>query len=53
MSDFREELEENIRFLRKILIETGIEKGINHPDTVKQSQMLDKLIFIFQSRCNK
>lgn len=50
MANFHEDLEENIQSLRKALIETGIKKGINHPDTIKQSQMLDKLIFLFQSR---
>lgn len=50
MSNFHEDLEENIQILRKSLIETGLQKGINHPDTIKQSQMLDKLIFIFQTQ---
>ncbi|WP_298473016.1 aspartyl-phosphate phosphatase Spo0E family protein [uncultured Psychrobacillus sp.] len=39
------ELELNIKELRKILIETGIKKGLNHQETLKYSQKLDKLIF--------
>ncbi|CAK6481456.1 aspartyl-phosphate phosphatase Spo0E family protein [Shigella flexneri] len=39
------ELELNIKELRKVLIETGIKKGLNHQETLKYSQNLDKLIF--------
>ncbi|MEY8757836.1 aspartyl-phosphate phosphatase Spo0E family protein [Peribacillus frigoritolerans] len=39
------ELELNIKILRKKLVETGIKKGLNHQETLKHSQRLDKLIF--------
>ncbi len=45
------ELSKKIQFFRDGLIETGIKKGLNHPDTIKKSQMLDELIFRFQSKC--
>ena len=38
------ELELKINKLRYILIETGIQKGLNHEETLKYSQKLDKLI---------
>ncbi|MBD1382426.1 aspartyl-phosphate phosphatase Spo0E family protein [Bacillus sp. IB182487] len=38
------ELELNIKNLRKSLIETGIKKGLNHQETLKYSEKLDKLI---------
>ncbi|MGG3943390.1 aspartyl-phosphate phosphatase Spo0E family protein [Peribacillus psychrosaccharolyticus] len=38
------ELELNIKKFRKILIDTGIQKGLNHKETLKCSQRLDKLI---------
>jgi hypothetical protein len=41
---FYRELESEIKKLRKTLIETGIQKGLNHQETLKCSQMLDKLI---------
>jgi hypothetical protein len=44
-------LRKQIQFLRKALIETGITKGLKHPETIKYSQMLDELIFRFQSKC--
>ena len=33
-----------IKRLRKKLVEMGIKKGLNHPDTLRYSQRLDKLI---------
>ena len=38
------ELELNIKKYRNKLIETGIQKGLNHKETLKCSQRLDKLI---------
>lgn len=38
------ELELKIKEFRKKLLETGIEKGLNHKETLKCSQRLDKLI---------
>jgi Spo0E like sporulation regulatory protein len=51
MCDFCRELSNKIQFFRKALIETGITKGLKHPETIKNSQMLDELIFRFQSKC--
>ena len=47
------ELELNIKDLRKSLIETGIQKGLTHHETLKCSQMLDELIVkqILISKC--
>ncbi|MEE3956156.1 aspartyl-phosphate phosphatase Spo0E family protein [Peribacillus frigoritolerans] len=38
------ELELNIKSLRKLLIETGVKKGLNHQETLEYSEKLDKLI---------
>ena len=38
------ELELYIETLRRTLIETGIQKGLNHHETLKCSQILDELI---------
>ena len=38
------ELELNIKTLRNTLIATGIQKGLNHQETLICSQRLDKLI---------
>ncbi|WP_286184581.1 aspartyl-phosphate phosphatase Spo0E family protein [Bacillus sp. SD075] len=38
------ELELNIKILRKLLIETGVKKGLNHQETLEYSEKLDKLI---------
>jgi hypothetical protein len=51
MCDFCKELSKKIQFFRKALIEAGIKKGLKHPETIKNSQMLDELIFRFQSKC--
>ncbi|MCM3404925.1 aspartyl-phosphate phosphatase Spo0E family protein [Cytobacillus oceanisediminis] len=51
MCDFCRELSKKIQFLRKALVKTGIQKGLKHPETIKHSQMLDELIFRFQSKC--
>ena len=37
-------LDFKINKLRKKLVETGIKKGLNHQETLKYSQRLDKLI---------
>ena len=37
-------LDFKIKRLRKKLVETGIKKGLNHQETLKYSQRLDKLI---------
>ncbi|UQX56699.1 aspartyl-phosphate phosphatase Spo0E family protein [Cytobacillus pseudoceanisediminis] len=29
----------------------GLNKGLKHPATIKNSQMLDELIFRYQSKC--
>ncbi|RBP92934.1 Spo0E like sporulation regulatory protein [Cytobacillus firmus] len=51
MCHFCRELRKKIHFTRKTLIETGIKKGLEHPETIKNSQILDGLIFMFQSKC--
>lgn len=51
MCRFCHELKNKIQFYRKALIETGIKKGLKHPETIKHSQTLDELIFSFQSKC--
>lgn len=51
MCHFCSELRKKIQLLRKTLIETGIKKGLEHPETIKNSQILDQLIFRFQSKC--
>ncbi|MGM0775462.1 MAG: aspartyl-phosphate phosphatase Spo0E family protein [Bacillota bacterium] len=51
MCHFCQELIKKIQFFRKALIETGIKKGLKHPETIKNSQMLDELIFRYQSKC--
>ncbi|MFJ7746809.1 aspartyl-phosphate phosphatase Spo0E family protein [Peribacillus sp. NPDC097295] len=38
------ELELKIKHLRNILIETGVQKGLNHKETLTCSQRLDQLI---------
>jgi hypothetical protein len=37
-------LSNNIKILRENLARTGMEKGIGHPDVLKLSQQLDRLI---------
>ncbi|MEK4278786.1 MULTISPECIES: aspartyl-phosphate phosphatase Spo0E family protein [unclassified Cytobacillus] len=51
MCNFCKELSNKIQFFRKALIDTGMKKGFKHPETIKRSQLLDKLIFSFQSKC--
>lgn len=34
--------------LRRKMIETGAKKGLSHPETVKCSEKLDKLIYKYQ-----
>lgn len=51
MCNFCKELSNKINFFRKTLIETGTKKGFKHPETIKCSQLLDELIFKFQSEC--
>ncbi|HDR7875926.1 aspartyl-phosphate phosphatase Spo0E family protein [Bacillus paranthracis] len=38
------ELLKEIARLREIMIVTGLNKGLSHPETVKHSQKLDELI---------
>jgi hypothetical protein len=38
-----------INDLRQTMIAVGQNKGLNHPDTIKFSQELDKLIIRYQS----
>lgn len=51
MCRFCHELKKKIQLYRKALIETGINKGLEDPETIKTSQILDELIFRFQSKC--
>ena len=38
------EVENKIKLIRKEMIDTGFKKGFSHPDTVKLSQELDRLM---------
>ncbi|MEI3614551.1 aspartyl-phosphate phosphatase Spo0E family protein [Pseudogracilibacillus sp. SO30301A] len=40
----RKELQEEIIFLKRKLIQIGYEKGLNHVSTIQASQKLDGLI---------
>ncbi|WP_084028877.1 aspartyl-phosphate phosphatase Spo0E family protein [Bacillus sp. J33] len=51
MCRFCRDLRKKIQFYRKTLIETGINKGLQDPETLKNSQILDELIFRYQSKC--
>ncbi|MGE6611889.1 Spo0E family sporulation regulatory protein-aspartic acid phosphatase [Peribacillus sp. NPDC076916] len=42
------ELNCKIDYLRTHLIEIGMLQGLSHPETVKSSQELDKLLYQFQ-----
>ncbi|MGG0855286.1 Spo0E family sporulation regulatory protein-aspartic acid phosphatase [Metabacillus fastidiosus] len=42
------ELENDIQSLRSRMIATGIQKGLNHPDSIKYSQQLDVLLNKYQ-----
>ncbi|MGE8207662.1 Spo0E family sporulation regulatory protein-aspartic acid phosphatase [Heyndrickxia sp. NPDC080065] len=46
------ELSKQINYLRQVIINTGLDKGLNHPDTVQKSQELDKLIVEYQILVN-
>ncbi|WP_353057307.1 aspartyl-phosphate phosphatase Spo0E family protein [Cytobacillus oceanisediminis] len=37
-----------INFKRNRMIRSGIKKGLNHPDTIRLSQQLDKLLNEYQ-----
>ncbi|WP_051086193.1 aspartyl-phosphate phosphatase Spo0E family protein [Heyndrickxia acidiproducens] len=41
-------LSEKIRNIREKMVSFAVQKGINHPDTIRQSQILDKLIYEYQ-----
>jgi len=41
-------LEIKINFKRNRMIRSGIKKGLNHPDTIRLSQQLDKLLNEYQ-----
>jgi hypothetical protein len=45
------ELMKEIHLYRNTLIKTGLKKGLTDPMTIKFSQILDELIFRFQSKC--
>lgn len=51
MRRFCRELRKKIKFYRKVLIKTGLRKGLDDPETIRNSQSLDKLIFKYQSKC--
>ncbi|WP_237562859.1 aspartyl-phosphate phosphatase Spo0E family protein [Bacillus dakarensis] len=38
------EIENKIKLIRNKMIDSGIKKGFSHPDTVKLSQELDRLM---------
>ncbi|MEC2074540.1 aspartyl-phosphate phosphatase Spo0E family protein [Metabacillus fastidiosus] len=42
------ELAYKINLIRQLMIVTGQTKGLNHPETLKYSQELDRLIFTTQ-----
>ncbi|MED4402477.1 aspartyl-phosphate phosphatase Spo0E family protein [Metabacillus fastidiosus] len=42
------ELENDIQSLRSRMITTGMQKGLNHPDSIKYSQQLDVLLNKYQ-----
>lgn len=49
----RKELYEEIKFLKKGLIQIGDEKGMNHPLTIQTSQKLDGLINEYMNLTHK
>ncbi len=42
-----------IEQLKEEMIKIGDKKGLNHPETIKHSQKLDKLMNIYQKKLNK
>ncbi|MFE3976723.1 aspartyl-phosphate phosphatase Spo0E family protein [Peribacillus sp. SIMBA_075] len=42
-----------INYMRTHLIEIGMLQGLSHPETVKTSQELDKLLYKFQKNISK
>lgn len=47
------EMKCKINDLRTHLIEIGMLQGLSHPETVKSSQELDKLLYQFQRNISK
>ncbi|WP_318262422.1 aspartyl-phosphate phosphatase Spo0E family protein, partial [Peribacillus simplex] len=43
----------SIDYLRTHLIEIGMLQGLSHPETIKSSQELDKLLYKFQRNISK
>ncbi|GER65709.1 hypothetical protein BpJC7_02640 [Weizmannia acidilactici] len=41
-------LSRNINIIRKKMMQFAVQKGFNHPETIRQSQLLDKLIYEYQ-----
>ncbi|MEK4964115.1 aspartyl-phosphate phosphatase Spo0E family protein [Weizmannia sp. FSL K6-3076] len=41
-------LSRNIFILREQLMQCAKQNGMNHPETIRQSQLLDKLIYEYQ-----
>lgn len=48
MQSYKSKLELEISILRQKMIDTGQMKGLNHLDTIKCSQELDKILNIYQ-----
>jgi hypothetical protein len=44
-------LKNEITELRKTMIHTGQKNGLTHPETIKYSQELDRLIYKYQLVC--
>ncbi len=51
-SNIKSQVESEIRNLKLQMIQSGITKGLNHPDTIKLSQKLDKLLNDLQNLTN-